>query len=68
MGDAFKGLPQGLNTSPILSILTLEDWVQSYRAKGVKLLMYADDGIIYSDKPFEVYPPEGIEFNDSKSR
>jgi len=49
-----RGLPQGLNTSPILSILTLKEWHQELKSQGVNLTMYADDGILYSDKPFTV--------------
>ncbi len=64
MGDAFKGLPQGLNTSPILSIVTLEKWKNEVEAKGINLLMYADDGLMYSEKDFS---PKGA-FNEKKSK
>jgi hypothetical protein len=30
--------------------------------------MYADDGILYSDTPFEPTPPPGFEFAEEKSR
>jgi len=36
--------------------------------KGIKLLMYADDGLLYSDKNFHPFPPEGFEFAEEKSR
>lgn len=30
--------------------------------------MYADDGFLYSDKPFEPFAPKNLEFESSKSR
>lgn len=61
------GLPQGLNTSPILSLTILVEWVAKLEAMGLKVLMYADDGFIYSNKKFEPFAPEGIPFNVEKS-
>jgi hypothetical protein len=43
------GFPQGANLSPFLSILSLNIRGQPTFAR---LLMYADDGIFYSDEPF----------------
>lgn len=63
-----KGLPQGAAPSTILSILALADWYKELKSKGIKLLMYADDGILYSDEPFEPSPPPGFEFAEEKSR
>jgi hypothetical protein len=34
----------------------------------VELLMYADDGYLYSDLPFEPFSPKDFEFEESKSR
>lgn len=45
-----KGLPQGLSTSPILSIFTLKDWYKKLKRVNNNLLMYADDGLIYSNE------------------
>jgi len=30
--------------------------------------MYADDGLLYSDKDFHPFAPEGFEFAEEKSR
>lgn len=63
------GLPQGLNTSPILAIFSISDWIENLKEKGINALMYADDGILYSNKKFDIpKPPEGHEFHESKSR
>lgn len=62
------GLPQGLNTSPILSLLVLVKWVNQLKAQGIKVHMYADDGFLYSNKPFEPFSPEKIPFNMEKSQ
>lgn len=68
--EANTGLPQGFNTSPILSLIALIDWKKNLEYEGVKLLMYADDGILYSDKSFDpIFLPEieGITMNEEKS-
>jgi hypothetical protein len=44
-----SGFPQGANISPFLSILQL---AMGATARFAKLIMYADDGLFYSDKPF----------------
>lgn len=66
--DRWKGLPQGLNTSPILSLCALIDWQQALAQENISLLMYADDGIMYSDQYF--MPPtevSGIAIHPEKS-
>lgn len=65
MGTAFIGLPQGLNTSPILSILTLKEWSDELKKQGINLIMYADDGLMYSDQPFD---PPMEKLNKDKSK
>lgn len=73
------GLPQGAAPSTILSLTTLIEWHKELQVKGVNLLMYADDGILYSDEKFDiemekiwkqdkVKPPKGYEFAPEKSR
>jgi hypothetical protein len=57
-----KGLPQGAAPSTTLSLLALTPWYRELGAKGIKLLMYADDGFLYSDEPFEPFAPPGLEF------
>jgi hypothetical protein len=44
-----KGFPQGASISPFLSVLSLT----ALRPKFADIIMYADDGIFYSDEPFE---------------
>lgn len=61
------GLPQGLNTSPILSLITLTKWVQELKEKGIGVNMYADDGILYSNEPFQPFSPSQTPFNEEKS-
>jgi len=39
------------------------------KGKGINALMYADDGILFSERRFDIpEPPEGHEFHESKSR
>jgi hypothetical protein len=61
-----KGLPQGAAPSTTLSLLALVPWYRALNDKGIKLLMYADDGFLYSDEPFEPFPPDGLEFAEGK--
>jgi len=63
----YAGLPQGAAPSTILSILALADWFKELSSKGIKLLMYADDGMLYSDNEFEPFPPQKFEFAEEKS-
>jgi len=62
------GLPQGASPSTILSLLALEDWNKKLTEDGTNLLMYADDGLIYSDQEFIPSPPEGFEFAAEKCK
>lgn len=66
--DLTKGLPQGAAPSTILSLLALAEWYKELKEKNISLLMYADDGILYSDEPFEPTPPDSLEFAEDKSR
>jgi retron-type reverse transcriptase len=43
----FVGVPQGGSMSPLLAILTLEH--QIFMELPGKVIMYADDGLIYGD-------------------
>lgn len=63
-----KGLPQGAAPSTILSLLALNSWYEKLKKMGIKLLMYADDGFMYSDREFNPIPPDGFEFAESKSK
>jgi hypothetical protein len=65
--NLLKGLPQGAAVSPVLSLLALVDWKRQLQSKGINLLMYADDGILYGEKEFKVFPPEGFELAPEKS-
>jgi hypothetical protein len=62
------GLPQGLNTSPILSIFSIIDWIKGLKKRKIDPLMFADDGHLLSNKRFKPLPPEGHEFHESKSK
>jgi hypothetical protein len=73
--DMFRGLPQGLPTSPILTVAALQTLFIT-KSKW-DLLMYADDGLIYgcgpppSEKEIKdtlSNPKYGIELNMEKSR
>jgi len=74
-GDPQRGLPQGLPTSPLLTVASLQ--VNFINKSPWKMIMYADDGIIYGIGP----PPSreeiitrlssdkwGITLNEAKSR
>jgi retron-type reverse transcriptase len=68
-----RGFPQGAAISPLLSILSLTRPNKSPLPKGVEIVMYADDGIVYSDRPFteevvrEYFGGYGIELSPEKS-
>jgi len=68
VNQAMKGLPQGAAPSTILSILALSDWFKELKKKGINLLMYADDGLLYSEEEFKPNPPTGFEFALEKCR
>jgi len=68
VNQAMKGLPQGAAPSTILSILALSDWFKELKKKGIGLLMYADDGLLFSDEEFKPYPPTGFEFAQDKCK
>lgn len=68
VNQAMKGLPQGAAPSTILSILALSDWFKEMKKKGINLLMYADDGLLYSEEEFKPNPPTGFEFALEKCR
>ena len=56
-------MAQGLPFSPLLSLEVLDDSVLALaRRNKADLLMYADDGIIFSDHAFDT---DGPEFNGS---
>jgi len=59
-----EGVPQGLPTSPITSILTLKEFLTQ-----VPSVSYADDPIFYNDKEFVIKEDlnKGIKLNKSKS-
>nr|ABL63816.1 putative retron-type reverse transcriptase [Neurospora intermedia] len=65
--ELIKGLPQGAAISPVLSLLALVDWRRKLLDQGIGLLMYADDGILYSNEPFTEFPPDGFEIAQEKS-
>jgi hypothetical protein len=66
--EMLKGLPQGAAPSTILSLLALSDWYKDLKKKGIELLMYADDGILFSNEDFEATPPPGFKFAEEKCR
>jgi hypothetical protein len=61
-----KGLPQGAAPSTTLSLLVLVPWFEELKKQGIHLLMYADDGFLYSESPFTPFPPPGLEFAEAK--
>jgi len=64
VNNQFDGIPQGLATSPSLSILTLKDFLTQ-----IPSVSYADDPIFYSNNPFIIKdePEHGIVLNHNKS-
>jgi retron-type reverse transcriptase len=46
--QASRGVPQGGPISPLLSLLCLEEL---FNRKEFETLMYADDGLFYSNNP-----------------
>jgi len=55
MENVYKNLPQGSPTSPILTILGLNSFVNQCK----DAVFYADDGIFFSDKPIKLWNSVG---------
>lgn len=55
--EEVRGFPQGVNFSPFLSIISL---VIGGDPKFATLLMYADDGLFYSQRKFSAKDVEGF--------
>lgn len=66
VGNSHRGLAQGAPTSPLLTILALDDFVRQQQ----DAVFYADDGLFMSDVPFEIKddPTSGIVVHPEKSR
>lgn len=62
--SAVSGVAQGAPTSPLLSILTLKEFLSQQKS-----LSYADDGIFYGEKKFEIkdQPEKGILLHPTKT-
>jgi len=67
--EYFRGVSQGMPISPLLASLIL---APNLASPNVSLLLYADDGIMFSEENtinLPILPPEsGISFNYSKSK
>jgi len=63
----YRGVAQGAPTSPLLSILLLNHFMRQH--SQYQCLMYADDGIFFSDHPIKIkdFPELGIILNQDKS-
>jgi len=59
------GVPQGMNMSPFLSMITLSNYLTQQDSTS-----YADDPIFYSNTPFVIKdePENGIINSDEKSK
>jgi len=62
--DKYKGVPQGSNLGPLLALLPMREFLCQMSS-----VSYADDGLFYSDEPFEIYdmPQLGIVLHPEKS-
>jgi len=60
-----KGVPQGCNLSPLLSLIPL----RYYFLVQQESVSYADDGVFFGNEPFEIIDDEfiGVELNKKKS-
>jgi len=65
IGDDEKGVPQGSNLGPLIALVAMVDFL-----KQKPSVTYADDGLFYSNEPFEVFNDEkkGIYIHPEKSR
>lgn len=64
------GCAQGSPCSPILANVMMQEWVEHVLSQGYEIICYADDFIIFGDRPINVtfVPKElGVEINWSKS-
>lgn len=63
--DIFSGVPQGSNLGPLLANLIMKEFLIQQSS-----VSYADDGLFYSDSPFEVFdlPHYGIVLHPDKTR
>jgi len=51
--ESYQGVPQGSNTGPTLSLIPLLEFL-----KQAPSVSYADDGLFFSDRPFEIQSME----------
>jgi len=60
----YQGVPQGSNHGPLLANLVMKKFLSQ-----VPSISYADDGIFYSNEPFEILedPLSGIHIHPEKS-
>lgn len=73
MSEELKGFPQGSAISPLLSIMLMQTPNEHKLLEYTNLLMYADDGLVYSYKKFDpqdvkdYFKGFGIEIAEEKS-
>ena len=70
MDNQLRGLPQGANTSPILTELVMDRWIRDMEKKNdATSVFYADDGIFMSNSPIEIEDnmERGIFVHEKKS-
>jgi hypothetical protein len=73
LADKPRGLPQGLNTSPILACRLLQR--TNYLREHPEIVQYMDDGIIMQEEPIDIanieldldYKYSGVAFSPSKT-
>lgn len=68
MGHEIKGVPQGSNTGPLLSLINMNRWLKMI---GQHSVTYADDGLFFSNSEIDLSkldaPLLGIYINKTKS-